>query len=75
MEKQPRPCRSLIYWQSKFALAILVEGHWMIIHANLQSKLSISFWGEDFQRINMHYNPKNSPAPARPSFIDGAKLF
>ena len=27
VEKQPRPHGSLIYWQRKFILAILVEGH------------------------------------------------
>ena len=35
----------------------------MIIQANLQSNLSISFWKEDFQLINMHHNRKNSLAP------------
>ena len=47
----------------------------MIIYANLQSNLSISFCGEDFQRTNMHYNTKNSPAPVGASFIDEASLF
>ena len=35
----------------------------MIIIANLQWKLPISFWEEDFQRIDMHYYRKNSPTP------------
>ena len=47
----------------------------MIIYPNLQSILSISFWGEDFQRINMHYNGKKSPAPMGALLIDGAGLF
>ena len=44
----------------------------MIIHANLQSNLSISFWVEDFQGNNMHHKRKNSSAPMGASFIDGA---
>ena len=47
----------------------------MIIYANLQSNLSISFWLEDFQKIKIHYNGKSSPAPAGASFIDEAILF
>ena len=47
----------------------------MIIHANLQSNLSISFEEEYFQRINMHYDTKNSPALIGASFIEGASLF
>ena len=53
MGKQSCPHGGLIYWPSKFVSAILVEDHQMIINANLQSNLSISFW-ENFQRINMH---------------------
>ena len=66
---------SLIYWGIKFVLAIFVDDHHMIIYANLQSNLSISFWGEDFQRINMHYNRKNSPTPMGASFMDRSSLF
>ena len=47
----------------------------MIIYLNLQSNLSISFCGEDFQRTNMHFNGKNSPAPMGASFINEASLF
>ena len=76
MGKQPLPHGGLMYWPSKFVLATLVKGHYMIIYANLQSNLPISFWGDDFQRINMHhYDRKNSPAPVGASFIDGASLF
>ena len=39
----------LIYWRSKFVLAILIDGHLMTIYANLHSNLSISFRGEDFK--------------------------
>ena len=42
----------------------------MIIFTHLQSKLYISFRGEDFQRVNMNYNRKNSPDPEGDSFID-----
>ena len=41
----------------------------MIIYANIQSNLSISFREEDFQRTNMHYYRKNSNTPL------GASLF
>ena len=74
-KNSPTPIGSLINWRSKFILAILVEGHYMIIYPNLQLNLSISFWGEDFQRINMHYNRKNSPTPVGAPLIDGASLF
>ena len=37
--------------------------------------MSISFWGEDFQRINMHYNGRNSPAYVGFLFIYGASMF
>ena len=47
----------------------------MIIYANSQSNLSISFCGEDFQRTNKHYNRKKSPAPMGASFIDEESLF
>ena len=47
----------------------------MIIFATLQSNLSISFWGEDFQIINMHFNMKNSPELVGASPIDEASLF
>ena len=33
------------------------------------------FLKEDFQRITIHYNRKNSPAPLGASFIDRASLF
>ena len=42
----------------------------MIIYANLDSNLSVSFWGEDFQKINMHYNGKNNPAPVGASLTE-----
>ena len=62
-EKLPLPRRGLIYWPSKFFVATLVKGHHMIIYANLLSNLSISFWAEDFQRLNIG---KNSPTPWEP---------
>ena len=69
----PPPC--LIYWQRKFVLATLVEDHKKIIHSNLQSNLFISFRREDFQRINTHYNWKNSPTPIEASIFDQSGLF
>ena len=73
-KKQPCPHGGLIYYGRKLFLAILLQGHQMIIYANLQPNLLISF-GEDFQRINMHYNRKNSPAPMGAFFIDGESWF
>ena len=75
MRKQPLPRRGLIYWPSKFVLAVLGKGHHMIIYANLQSYLSINFWGEDFQRCHIHYNRKNGPAPKGASFTDIENWF
>ena len=42
----------------------------MIIYANLQSNMSVSFRGEDFQRCNKHYNRKNGPDHIGASFHD-----
>ena len=42
----------------------------MIIYANLQSNLSISFGEDDFQRINMHNHWKNIQAPVEGSLDD-----
>ena len=71
----PTPPLQLIYWCRKFVLATLVEDHKMTIYSNQQSNLSISFCGEDFQRINKHYNWKNHPTCVGASIIDQASLF
>ena len=64
-----------IYWQRKFVLAIFVMDQQMIIYANLLSNLSITFWGEDFQRIKILYNRKTAPPPVEASFIHRENLF
>ena len=53
-EKQSLPNMGLIYKPNKFVYGTLIKGDHMIISAYLQSTLSISFWEEEFQRINMH---------------------
>ena len=61
---------------SKFVFTTLLKGHHMIIFANLQSNLSISFWGEDFQRRVIYLIiGHNGPTLVGASFIDGASLF
>ena len=71
----PFPIGASFINQTSLFFGTLIKGDHMIISANLQSTLSISFWEEDFQRINMHYNGKNSPTPMGASFINRASLL
>ena len=47
----------------------------MIIYADLQSNMSISFEVKDFQRINMHYKGKTALPPWGPHLLTEQVCF